>query len=61
MDQICLVLPILAGKTPLARALDLVEDDAVVTSFNDLQTVVRTPRPRTLLTQSSRPPSSPIG
>jgi hypothetical protein len=28
---------------------DLVEDDAVVFSFNDLQIVVRTPRPRTLL------------
>jgi hypothetical protein len=28
---------------------DLVEDDAVVLSFNDLQIVVRTPRPRTLL------------
>jgi hypothetical protein len=28
---------------------DLVEDDAVVFSFNDLQAVVRTPRPRTLL------------
>jgi len=29
---------------------DLVEDDAVVFSFNDLQAVLRTPRPRTLLT-----------
>jgi hypothetical protein len=29
--------------------LDLVEDDAVVFSFNDLQAIVRTPRPRTLL------------
>jgi hypothetical protein len=28
---------------------DLVEDDAVVLSFNDRQIVVRTPRPRTLL------------
>jgi hypothetical protein len=28
---------------------DLVEDDAVVFSFNDRQTVARTPRPRTLL------------
>jgi hypothetical protein len=28
---------------------DLVEDDAVVFSFNDLQIGVRTPRPRTLL------------
>ena len=28
---------------------DLVEDDAVVFSFNDLQIVIRTPRPRTLL------------
>jgi hypothetical protein len=28
---------------------DLVEDDAVVFLFNDLQTVVRTPLPRTLL------------
>jgi hypothetical protein len=28
---------------------DLVEDDAVVFSFNDLQRIVRTPRPRTLL------------
>ena len=52
MDQICLVLLILAGKTPLARALDLVEDDAVVTSFNDLQRVVRTPRPRTRMAPS---------
>jgi len=30
---------------------DLVEDDAVVFSFNDLQAVLRTPRPRTLLTE----------
>jgi hypothetical protein len=29
---------------------DLVEDDAVVFSLNDLQGIVRTPRPRTLLT-----------
>jgi hypothetical protein len=29
---------------------DLVEDDAVVSFFNDLQGIVRTPRPRTLLT-----------
>jgi signal transduction histidine kinase len=28
---------------------DLVEDDAVVFSFNDPQVIVRTPRPRTLL------------
>jgi len=32
---------------------DLVEDDAVVFSFNDLQIVVRTPRPRTLLRRQS--------
>jgi len=32
---------------------DLVEDDAVVLSFNDLQIVVRTPRPRTLLDGSA--------
>jgi hypothetical protein len=31
---------------------DLVEDDAVVLSFNDLQIVVRTPRPRTLLSKT---------
>jgi len=29
--------------------IDLVEDDAVVFSFNDLQVVVRTPLRRTLL------------
>jgi len=33
---------------------DLVEDDAVVLSFNDLQIVVRTPRPRTLLWKDLR-------
>jgi len=33
---------------------DLVEDDAVVLSFNDLQVVVRTPRPRTLLRDAKR-------
>src|SRR6266545_1459851 len=32
---------------------DLVEDDAVVFSFNDLQRVARTPRPRTLLSRDS--------
>jgi len=36
---------------------DLVEDDAVVLSFNDLQVVVRTPRPRTLLNRE--PKSTP--
>ena len=34
---------------PLGDPTDLVEDDAVVFPFNDLQIVVRTPRPRTLL------------
>jgi hypothetical protein len=39
----------------LAEVLpDLVEDDAVVLSFNDLQIVVRTPRPRTLLVTSDQ-------
>jgi hypothetical protein len=33
---------------------DLVEDDAVVFSFNDLQPAVRTPRPRTLLKWANR-------
>jgi hypothetical protein len=33
---------------------DLVEDDAVVFSFNDLQGIVRTPRQRTLLAYERR-------
>jgi hypothetical protein len=37
------------GAPPPRVPINLVEDDAVVYSFNDPQEIVRTPRPRTLL------------
>jgi hypothetical protein len=36
-------------RAPPLRVPTRSEDDAVVFSFNDLQAIVRTPRPRTLL------------
>src|SRR5207249_4159988 len=52
------VNPVLDHRAPPLRVpTDLVEDDALVLSFNDLQIVVRTPLRRTLLLPLAAPVS----